>query len=88
MIKDVGFPLMSCSKLNETKRRLFCTSEEWPIANLYMPGYDQDQLMSSHKSNHITICYGNILQELASTAEKIGIEGSVVGDARKEFVAR
>jgi hypothetical protein len=44
--------------------------------------------MSNHKSDHITICYGNILQELASTPEKIRIEVSVVGDARKEFVAR
>ena len=70
---------------DEVKRRLSCTSEEWPIANLYIPGYDRDQLMSTHKSNHITICYGNILQELASTAEKVGIEVSIIGDARNEF---
>jgi L-fucose isomerase-like protein len=70
---------------DEVKRRLSCTSEEWPIANLYIPGYDRDKLMSTHKSNHITICYGNILQELASTAQKIGIEVSIIGDAVNEF---
>jgi hypothetical protein len=72
---------------DEVNRRLSCTSEEWPIANLHIPGYDREQLMSTHKSNHITICYGNILQELASTAEKIGIEVSIIGDARNEFKA-
>jgi hypothetical protein len=85
---DLGTGEVLALPENETKRRLSCTSEEWPIANLHMPGYDRDQLMSSHKSNHITICYGNILQELASTAEKIGVEVSVVGDARGEFVVR
>ncbi|MCP4750510.1 MAG: hypothetical protein GY866_06430 [Proteobacteria bacterium] len=70
---------------SELERRLSLTSAEWPIANLFIPGCSRDQLMSSHKSNHITLCYGNILQELASTAEKIGINVSVVGDARFEF---
>jgi hypothetical protein len=70
----------------ELERRLGSTSEEWPIANVFIPGYGKDKLMSSHKSNHITICYGNILQELASTASKIGIAVNIVGDAREEFV--
>jgi hypothetical protein len=42
-------------------------------------------MMSTHKSNHITICYGNIVQELASTASNIGIPVNIVGDAREEF---
>ena len=69
----------------ELKRRLACTTEEWPVANAYIPGYGRDQLMSTHKSNHITICYGNIVQELAATASQIGISVNIVGDARKEF---
>jgi len=71
----------------EVERRLELTSREWPIVNVYIPGYNRDQLMSSHKSNHITLCYGNILQELASTAENIGIEVSVIGDLRQEIVS-
>jgi len=69
----------------ETRRRLDCTTREWPIANVHIPGYGRDQLMSSHRSNHITICYGNILQELASTAKHIGLDTNIVGDARKEL---
>jgi hypothetical protein len=41
--------------------------------------------MSSHKSNHITICYGDILPELVSVASKIGIDVNVIGDARKKL---
>jgi hypothetical protein len=41
--------------------------------------------MSTHRSNHITICYGSIVQELAATAKYLGIPVNVVGDARREF---
>lgn len=67
---------------DEVKRRLECTTKEWPIANVHIPGYGRDELMSSHKSNHITICYGDILQELAAVASKIGLGVNIVGDAR------
>lgn len=57
------------------------TSAEWPIATAYFPGYGRDELMSTHKSNHITICYGNIVKDLAATAERMGIPVALVGDA-------
>ncbi len=69
----------------EVQRRLELTNKEWPIANVHIPGYDKDQLMSSHKSNHITLCYGNILQELASAAKNIGVNVNIVGDARRQL---
>jgi len=69
----------------ELKRRLEATTREWPIANVFIPGYDRDQLMSSHRSNHITICYGDILHELAASARAIGIPVNVIGDARKSM---
>jgi hypothetical protein len=69
----------------EVRRRLSNTSEEWPIANVYIPGYGRDELMSTHKSNHITICYGNIVQELAAVAKNIGIDVKIVGKAREAF---
>jgi hypothetical protein len=84
---DLGTGEVLALPEEEVKRRLSCTSEEWPIANLHIPGYDRDQLMGSHPSNHMTICYGNIMQELASTAAKIGIKVSVIGKARREFSA-
>jgi hypothetical protein len=71
---------------DEVTRRQNATTNEWPIANVHIPGYDRDQLMSTHRSNHITICYGNILQELAATAKELGIPVNIVGDAREEFV--
>jgi L-fucose isomerase-like protein len=67
----------------ETQRRLQSTTKEWPVANVHIPGYDRDRLMSTHRSNHITICYGNILCELAAVAENLGIPVNVIGDARK-----
>jgi hypothetical protein len=71
---------------DEVQRRKKATTSEWPIANVHIPGYDRDQLMSTHRSNHITICYGNILQELAATAKHLGIPVNIIGDARNEFV--
>lgn len=67
----------------ETQRRLQATTKEWPVANVHIPGYDRDRLMSTHRSNHITVCYGDILCELAAVAEGLGIPVNVVGDARK-----
>jgi hypothetical protein len=61
------------------------TSEEWPIATASIPGYGRDALMSTHKSNHITLCYGNIAPELAAAAATLGIPVNIVGDARSLF---
>ena len=66
----------------EVKDRLKKTNAEWPIANVHIPGYDKDQLMSSHMSNHITIGYGNILQELIATCLHLGIPTRVAGEVR------
>ena len=63
----------------EVNDRLRKTTAEWPIANVHIPGYDRDQLMASHMSNHITIGYGNILQELVATSLHLGIPTRVCG---------
>jgi hypothetical protein len=39
--------------------------------------------MSSHMSNHITIGYGNILQELITTCLHLGIPTRVAGDVKE-----
>jgi L-fucose isomerase-like protein len=62
--------------------RLGRTTAEWPIANVYIPGYDRDQVMASHMSNHITIGYGDILQELVATCLHLGIPTRVAGDIK------
>ena len=54
----------------------------WPIANVHIPGYGRDQLMATHKSNHITIGYGDILQELIATCLHLGIPTRVAGDVK------
>ena len=63
----------------EVADRLAKTTEEWPIANVHIPGYGRDQLMSSHMSNHIIICYGDILKELIATCLHLGISTRVAG---------
>ena len=69
----------------ELDRRRETTTREWPIANVFIPGYGRDELMAIHKSNHITICYGNIARELAATALNLGIPVNAIGDSRKLF---
>jgi hypothetical protein len=66
----------------EVQERLEMTTAEWPIANVHIPGYDRDQCMSSHMSNHITIGYGDILQELIATCRHLGIPTRVAGDMK------
>lgn len=67
----------------EVQERLDKTTPVWPIANVHIPGYDRNQLMATHMSNHIVIGYGDILQELAATCLKLGIKTRIAGDAGK-----
>jgi len=62
--------------------RLNRTNREWPIANVHIPGYDPEQLMATHMSNHIIIGYGDILQELVATCVHLGIPTRVAGDVK------
>jgi L-fucose isomerase-like protein len=67
----------------EVRERLEKTTPVWPIANVHIPGYDRQELMSTHMSNHITIGYGDILQELLATCRHLGIKTRVAGEVRK-----
>jgi L-fucose isomerase-like protein len=67
---------------HEVNDRLKKTTSEWPVANVYIPGYDRDQLMATHMSNHITLGYGNILEELVATCLHLGIPTRVAGDIK------
>ncbi len=66
----------------EVQNRLEKTTAEWPIANVHIPGYDREQCMSTHMSNHITIGYGDILQELLATCLYLGIPTRVAGQVK------
>ena len=70
---------------DEVQERLDMTTAEWPIANVHMPGYDRDQCMSTHMSNHITIGYGDILQELIATCRYLNIPTRVAGDVKESL---
>ena len=83
---DMGTGEVLALPESEIDRRWKSTTKEWPIANVHIPGYDRDRLMSSHRSNHITICYGNILPELAAVAAELGIPVNIIGDARRSIV--
>jgi hypothetical protein len=67
----------------EVQDRLQRTTPQWPIANVHIPGYGRDEMMATHMSNHITIGYGNVLQELVALCRHLGIKVRVAGDARK-----
>lgn len=70
----------------EINDRLESTTAEWPIANAHIPGYGRDQCMASHMSNHITIGYGDILQELVATCIHLGIPTRVAGDIKDSLI--
>jgi len=67
----------------EVQDRLDRTTPVWPIANVHIPGYDRNEIMATHMSNHITIGYGDILQELIATCRALGMRVRVAGDVRK-----
>ena len=69
----------------DVQERLDATNPEWPIANVHIPGYERDELMSSHMSNHIIIGYGDILEELAATCLSLGIPTRVAGDVKNRM---
>jgi len=69
----------------EVQDRLNKTTPVWPIMNAHIPGYDRNECMASHMSNHITVGYGDILQELVSTCLNLGIPTRVCGDVKNRF---
>lgn len=69
----------------ETRERLESTTLEWPIANVHIPGYGRNELMATHMSNHITIGYGDILEEFISVCKHLGIKTRVGGDVGKKL---
>ena len=66
---------------DELQDRLRKTTPEWPVANVHISGYDRDELMATHMSNHIVIGYGNILPELVATSLALNFRVRVAGDA-------
>jgi hypothetical protein len=61
------------------------TPPQWSLAKVPIPGYDRDQLMSAHMSNHVTIGYGDILRGLVATCMSLGIPTRIAGQARDGF---
>ncbi len=69
----------------EVQERLDKTTPVWPIANVHIPGYDRNELMATHMSNHIVIGYGDVLQEMVAACMELGFKVRVAGDARKQL---
>ena len=67
----------------EVQDRLNKTTPVWPIANVHIPGYDRNEMMATHMSNHIVIGYGDILQELIAPCRSLGLKTRVAGNVRK-----
>jgi len=71
--------------MGEVANRLERTTPVWPIANVHIPGYDRNEMMASHMSNHIIMGYGDILAELVATCRHLGMPVRVAGEAAKAF---
>jgi L-fucose isomerase-like protein len=69
----------------EVRERLEKTTPQWPIANVHIPGYGRNEMMATHMANHITIGYGDILEELIALCRTVGIRVRVAGDVRKKL---
>ncbi len=80
---DVGTGEVIAMPEAEVQDRLNRTTPVWPIANVHIPGYDRNEMMATHMSNHIVMGYGDILQELIATCRHLGIKTRVAGDAAK-----
>ncbi len=72
----------------EVRERLECTNPEWPIANVHIPGYDRNELMATHMSNHIVMGYGDILEELVALCRHLGIKTRVAGEAARKLMKK
>lgn len=83
---DVGTGEVITMPDSEVQERLDKTTPVWPIANVHIPGYDRNELMATHMSNHIVMGYGDILQELIATCLNLGFTVRVGGDAGKALV--
>lgn len=59
------------------------TTSIWPVANTWIPGYDRDALMANHMSNHITIGFGDMLDELVCTFANLGVPVRVAHESRR-----
>lgn len=86
IVMDCGTGEVTEMPEEEVQRRLNMTSPEWPIMNAHIPGYGRNQCMATHMANHITVGYGDILAELISTCQHLGMRVRVAGDARKAFM--
>ncbi|SHH74240.1 fucose isomerase [Cognatishimia maritima] len=83
---DIG--LGECVELSEeeTRRRRNATTAEWPIMHAILQGVSQNQLMASHKSNHVQVVYATSPEHAkeamvcrAQFAQKLGISVNIVG---------
>ncbi|MCF4099334.1 fucose isomerase [Maritalea mediterranea] len=77
---DIGVGSVVSLPAAETKRRSEATTPEWPIMHAVLDGVGRDQLMASHKANHIQVAYANSKSDAieaatakACLATKLGI---------------
>ena len=73
--------------MEETERRWYITTPQWPMMHAVFPGVSRDQFMAQHCSNHIQVAYApdaagadKALAAKAAMFQELGIEVSVCGD--------
>jgi len=80
---DVGLGEVQSLEPEFVKDVLDKTTKEWPVAMTWIPGYGRDELMGNHMSNHITIGFGDMVDELAWTFVKLGVPVRVAHESRR-----
>jgi hypothetical protein len=61
----------------ETARRLQATTPVWPILHAVLENVTRDQMMARHRSNHITIAYG---QDRPGTQQALAIKSAMLAN--------
>jgi L-fucose isomerase-like protein len=67
-------------KLPPKKRDLWWegTTREWPFMAADL-GVGRDTIMAHFMANHISVCYGDIFQEMVALSQELGFKVRVMG---------
>ncbi|MDJ0921660.1 MAG: hypothetical protein QNI84_11065 [Henriciella sp.] len=79
-VMDVGSGEVVELPDQEAQDVLDATTPQWPLMMADM-GLSRDSLMAHYMSNHVAVCYGDILDEMIALSQKLGFRVRVLKDA-------
>jgi len=86
---DLGRASVVTLPREETERRWFATTPQWPIMHAVLHGVSRDQMMARHKANHLNVAYApsadgadKALAVKAAMFAAMGIDVHLCGDVK------